>query len=155
MLSGWSISYENLSLAMRPGKGHRAGRAPFISSGHRIARHRIVALVAALGCSGQALAANFTAQVLYDDCRAARPVCEAYFAGFSQAAFTYERMRKGLPGVDARFCPSGTVGVGEIKKLFEERMAKYPESLSSPAYAEVFRTLEDAFPCAQPETTLE
>jgi len=140
---------------MRPGKGHRAVRAPFTSVARRMTRHTIAALVAALGCSGQALAARFTAQVLNDDCQAGRPVCEAYFAGFSQAAFTYERMRKGLPGVEARFCPSGTVGVGEIKKLFEERMAKYPESLSSPAYAEVFRTLEDAFPCAQPETTLE
>jgi len=120
-----------------------------------MARHIIATLVVALGCSGQALAAGFTAQLLYEDCRAGRPVCEAYFAGFTQAAFTYERMRKGIPGVEARFCPSGSVGVSEIKALFEERMSKYPESLASPAIAEVFRTLEDAFPCAEPETTLE
>jgi hypothetical protein len=82
-------------------------------------------------------------------------VCEAYFAGFTQAAFTYEQMRKGIPNVDPRFCPAGTVSVSEIKALFEARMSKYPESLDNPAIAEVFRTLEQAFPCEEPEAELE
>ncbi len=100
-----------------------------------------------LALAGQSGAVNFTAEMLFNDCVAGKPVCDAYFAGFTQAAFTYEAMRKGIPNVEPRFCPSGSVGVHEIVALFKERMTKYPEARSSPAISEVFRTLENAFPC--------
>ena len=91
----------------------------------------------------------FEAEVLYQDCKAGKPVCEAYFAGFSQAAFTYEAMRKGVPNVEPRFCPEGEVGVGQIISLFKERMERYPELRSNAAISEVFRTLEETYPCAE------
>ena len=112
--------------------------------------------VALLAVAGQSAAAGLTAEILYNDCVAGKPVCDAYFAGFTQAAFTYEQMRQGIPGVEPRFCPKGKVGVQEIIRLFKERMTKYPATRSSPAIAEVFRTLENAFPCEpEPSTDTE
>ncbi len=109
---------------------------------------------ALLVLAGQSPAAGLTAEILLNDCVSGKPACEAYFAGFTQAAFTYEQMRKGVPGIEPRFCPTGTVGVQEIVGLFKERMTKYPDARRSPAIAEVFRTLENAFPC-QPEPSAE
>jgi len=110
--------------------------------------------LALLALSGRGLAAGLTAEILFNDCVAGKPTCEAYFAGFTQAAFTYEQMRQDLPGVEARFCPKGPVGVQEIIRLFKKRITKYPGARSSPAIAEVFRTLENAFPC-EPEPSTE
>ncbi|MGD2083632.1 MAG: Rap1a/Tai family immunity protein [Chromatiales bacterium] len=97
------------------------------------------------------LAHAFEAGILYGDCRDGKPVCEAYFAGFTQAAFTYEAMRKGVPNVEPRFCPEGEVSVGRIVTLFKERMERYPELQDNAAISEVFRTLEEAFPCSAGE----